>query len=194
MTGMKGAESKMSSVNRKKHKKKFGFIYVIYFVVLLLAVSSVSYSRYILSSSGGGGARLAKPVIEFINNASPELSDFAPGETKTYTYKIVNFENGNVNEVALDYYFEFAFENINSPELLDIEYDLYYKPSESAPKEHVGMTAEKANRSNKIRVLPNNRNEQIFFLEVKWNMTQLSDAYAGTANRFIVSTVAQQVD
>lgn len=175
-------------------KKRFSSLYLIYFIIVLLTVTSVSYSRFILSSAEGGSARIAKPVIEFINTSPPELSDLAPGEAKAYTFKIVNFEGSNVNEVTLDYYFEFTFENVDTPDLLDIEYDLYYEPSGNAPKEHVGMTSGKANRSNTIRVLPNDMNEHIFFLEITWKTTQRSYTYAGKTNRFTVSTFAQQVD
>lgn len=184
----------MTETKPKRVKKLHFGVYVLYLLVVTVIVTSVSYSRFALTKAGLDEARVARPVITFVNSDLPSLSDLAPGETKEYSFKIENFDGNGVTEVTLDYCFDFSFSNIDAPEPLDMEYDLYYKPTAGAAEEHVGMTEPSSNRSNKIRILAGEAVTHTFLLKIKWNATQTTEAFAGKTNRFTISTFAEQVE
>ncbi len=170
----------------------------LYLILLLIATSvlgPITFSRYMTALRGADSATVAKARLQFIGGG-PDISDLAPGETKYYEFQIVNVDElDTVSDVALKYSFTFAFTAQGSAPLLDLTYDLYYKPTPSSAQQHVGMTTGDPAKSNPVVIGHTDAETHTFFLAITWNATQQDPGtYANIVNSFTILTQVEQVD
>lgn len=103
----------------KKHlSKSYVLHYILLLAVLLLAVSSWSYSRYMAKVSGNAQASVAfwgtDTSVQMI-----QMEHVKPGDVKEYTLEISNTKSGGVSETALLYSI-----SVESTENLPLTYEL----------------------------------------------------------------------
>lgn len=65
-----------------------------------------SYAKYVSSISGYATTQTAVSVTtNTLNELSYKLDDMLPGDEKTYTFSVQNFDNGGRTQTAMEYYF-----------------------------------------------------------------------------------------
>lgn len=92
---------------RKKNTRKTKLWYLSMFliVILFLYTFNVTTSRYIGQVSAQKDV-VAIPILTLSNNKeSYSINNMKPGDEKIYEFEVSNTENGQINEVLLDYYF-----------------------------------------------------------------------------------------
>ena len=99
------------------------YIYIVYLLVITLAVTAVSFSKFSAAVEGSHTVEVARPTIAYIPQSltidgNPvadisggiSLTDLRPGDTLVYKFDIRNYEGSNTNEVLLKYLIAVVFD------------------------------------------------------------------------------------
>ncbi len=98
-------------------KMKKGYIvYLVYLLMVTVVVAAVSLSKFSTTGEGTDTVAIAKPILNYLPQSAERngtelldidsglnVSDLLPGDILVYHFDIVNFENGNLNQVLLKY-------------------------------------------------------------------------------------------
>ena len=84
-------------------KKGLGRIpYLLYAIIVVLLISTVTLSRYLTTVSGSGSADVASMVLNGTEVAI-DVSGICPGDSRTLLFSVSNDESGDISDVIQSY-------------------------------------------------------------------------------------------
>lgn len=99
------------------------YFYVIYLIVISLAVVGVSFSSYTTTVEGSSQVTVARPVLTYTPNSLTyngdpiteinggiNLKDVVPGDILVYKFDIKNYDGAKQNQVLLEYLITINFD------------------------------------------------------------------------------------
>lgn len=174
--------------------KKRYYIYLFFLIIITLAVTAVSLSKYSTTIDGSVQATVAKPVIGYVPqgatlNAEPitpiisgiAVSEAMPGDELVFHFDILNYEGANTNEVLLKYKITVTLNP--SPTNLPLD-DYTLEPTGSYPSAGEGWTYMSFG-------------EQIthsYILTVTWPSDANDSSYQSKQQSINIEIESQQVD
>ena len=101
-------------------KRLLHFCMFLIFIIIFLYTFNITTSRYIGQIAADDNI-IAVPILTLSNNTMAyTISNMLPGDEKSYDFTVSNTENGNINEVLLDYYF-----SVQAGTELPLTFELY---------------------------------------------------------------------
>lgn len=100
--------------SKKKFYNKLLVVLLTTFLVALCIIMPISYAKYITSTSSAGHATISSFIVDSHYNEehTVDLSDFKPGDSRSYIYEIYNYSDTKTCEVKMSYSIELTSFNI----------------------------------------------------------------------------------
>lgn len=120
-------------------KKKYKYFFAVYSVILLFVLvtyftTSAKYLSTVTKTSDN--ISIARPIVEIVNDSN--AVNIVNGSNVVKYFNVINYENDEVTDVAMDYYIKIVDGNNNV--INDVK--VYYQVSEDDPNDFVEITKE----------------------------------------------------
>lgn len=87
----------------KKLRKKLKLVIAIFIVISIIWIINISRSRYLLETNVKSNLDVAIPQTALVGE-NVSIDSMLPGDTRSYDFYVNNYENGQTNEILMEYY------------------------------------------------------------------------------------------
>ena len=172
------------------NKKLINKIYVVLLMTLLIAlciIMPISYGRYLASSKDSASASISNFIISnsYENNNVIDLSDFKPGESRSFVYEVYNYNDSKTCEVRMSYSIEVKSFNV-LPLVLSItpneSKDSYADVNSSNPLLYENGVFEAASKE-----------KHTYTINITWDENITDNSYSGEIDAIKIIIIAKQI-